>query len=70
MNNNDNYGGYILSLLNKTRFVKNWCDGKYKERSIIIYGNNGLGKSMLSEYILKNFIIIKIDIESCKKLTL
>jgi hypothetical protein len=65
---NDNYGEDILTILNKKRFIKQWIDGKYKEKSISIYGNDGIGKTYLSEYILKNFIIIKIDIESCKKL--
>ena len=51
MIHDNNYGGYILSLLNKTRFVKSWCGGKYKEKSIIIYGDAGLGKSFLSDYI-------------------
>tara|TARA_Y100000389_G_scaffold198139_1_gene234090 strand:+ start:1987 stop:3204 length:1218 start_codon:yes stop_codon:yes gene_type:complete len=65
---NDKYGGEILSILNKKRFVKQWVEGKYKEKQIIIYGKHGIGKTFLSEYILKDFITIKIDIESCKKI--
>jgi hypothetical protein len=65
---NDNYGEDILTILNKKRFIKQWINGKYKEKSISIYGSDGIGKSYLSEYILKDFVVIKIDIESCKKL--
>ena len=64
----DNYGSEIITILNKKRFVKQWIDGKYKEKPIIIYGKHGVGKTFLSEYILKDFITIKIDIESCKKI--
>ena len=65
----DNYGEDILKILNKKRFIKEWIDGKYKEKSISIYGSDGIGKTYLSDYILKDFVIIKIDIESCKKIS-
>lgn len=65
----DNYGEEILTLLNKKNFVKKWIKGKYKEKPITIYGSHGIGKTMLSEYILKDFITIKIDVESCKKIS-
>ena len=62
----ENYGEHILSLLNKKRFIKQWLNGKYSEKPIIIYGNSGIGKTSLTDYILKDFIKITIDIEFCK----
>jgi len=62
----DNYGEYILSLLNKKRFVKQWLTGKYYEKPIIIYGISGIGKTSLNDHILKDFIKITIDIEFCR----
>jgi hypothetical protein len=65
----ENYGEYILSILNKKRFVKQWLDGKYLEKPIIIYGESGIGKTSLVDYILKDFIKITIDIEFCRNNT-
>jgi hypothetical protein len=62
----ENYGEHILSLLNKKRFIKQWLNSKYSEKPIIIYGNSGIGKTSLTDYILKDFIKITIDIEFCK----
>ena len=62
----ENYGEYILSILNKKRFVKQWIEGKYLEKPIILYGENGIGKTSLVDYILKDFIKITIDIGFCK----
>ena len=62
----ENYGGHILSLLNKKRFIKQWLNGKYSEKSIIIYGQSGIGKTSLADYIFKEFIKITVDIEFCK----
>jgi len=62
----ENYGEHILSLLNKKRFIKQWLNGKYSEKSIIIYGQSGIGKTSLVDYIFKDFIKITVDIEFCK----
>jgi len=62
----ENYGEHILSLLNKKRFIKQWLNGKCSEKPIIIYGNSGIGKTSLVDYILKDFIKITIDIEFCR----
>ena len=56
----------ILKIIYKKQFVKQWINGKYKENPLIIYGDNGCGKSILAEYILKEYTIIKIDIEFCR----
>ena len=56
----------ILKIIYKKQFVKQWINGKYKEKPLIIYGDNGSGKSILAEYILKDYTIIKIDIEFCR----
>ena len=62
----ENYGEHILSLLNKKRFIKQWLNGKYSEKPIIIYGQSGIGKTSLVDYIFKDFIKITVDIEFCK----
>ena len=56
----------ILKKIYKKQFVNQWINGKYKEKPLIIYGDNGSGKSILAEYILKDYTIIKIDIEFCR----
>ena len=56
----------ILRIIYKKQFVKQWINGKYKEKPLIIYGDNGFGKSVLAEYILKDYTTIKIDIEFCR----
>ena len=56
----------ILKIIYKKQFVKQWINGKYKEKPLIIYGDNGCGKSILAEYILKDYTVIKIDIEFCR----
>ena len=56
----------ILKIIYKKQFVNQWINGKYKEKPLIIYGDNGSGKSILAEYILKDYTIIKIDIEFCR----
>lgn len=56
----------ILKIIYKKQFVKQWINEKYREKPLIIYGDNGSGKSILAEYILKDYTIIKIDIEFCK----
>lgn len=62
----DNYGDYILSLLNKKRFIKQWIDTKYQDKPLIIYGNSGIGKTSLANHIFKDFIPITINIDFCK----
>jgi len=63
----DNYGDYILGIINKKNFIKKWKDCTYKEKPLIIYGNAGIGKTKLVEHITSGFIPIKIDIDFCKK---
>ena len=62
----DNYGDYILSLLNKKIFIKQWIDKKYQDKPLILYGNSGIGKTFLANYILRDFIPITINIDFCK----
>ena len=63
------YSENILSLLNKKTFVKQWIKEKYKQKPIIIYGKQGIGKTTLANYILKDFIILNVNIDFCKNKT-
>ena len=57
---------YILEILRKDDFIHQWIQGKYKEKPLIIYGCNGVGKTSLANYILQSFIKIEINIDFCK----
>ena len=57
---------FIINKLNKKTFLNKWINGLYKEKSIIIHGKPGTGKSTLANYILKDFTIIKIDLDFYK----
>ena len=61
------YSEYILKLINKDKFIKEWIKEKYREKSIIIYGKPGTGKTTIANFILKDFKIININIDFCKK---
>ena len=57
---------YILEILRKKIFIQQWINGKYKEKPLIIYGNTGIGKTSLANYILRDFIKIDVNIDFCK----
>jgi len=56
----------LIHRLNKKKFLNQWINNDYQKNPLLIYGNHGLFKSSLAEYILKDHSIIKIDIEFCK----
>ena len=56
----------LIDLLNKKDFINNWLNNGYQKNPLLIYGNHGLFKSSLAEYILKDYSIIKVDLEFCK----
>jgi len=56
----------LINHINKKEIINDWLNNGYKNNILMINGNNGLFKSALSEYILKEHSIIKIDIENCK----
>ena len=58
---------YILKITDNTQVVKKWTEGGYKQKPLIILGNNGFGKSCLANYVLRNYVNILISISSCKK---
>jgi predicted AAA+ superfamily ATPase len=66
---NISHSEYVLKQLKKYKFVKEWINGKYKEKPLIIYGTSGVGKTSLAEYILKDFTKVVINVESCKNIT-
>ena len=58
---------YVLEILNKKKNIDNWILNDYKKKALIIYGNNGIGKTSLANYILRDFITITINIDFCKQ---
>ena len=58
---------YILQITDNTQLVKKWLDKGYKKKPLVILGNNGVGKSFLAKYIIRNYVNILISISSCKK---
>jgi len=58
---------YVLELLNKKKNIDNWILNDYKKKALIIYGNNGIGKTSLANYILRDFTTITINIDFCKQ---
>ena len=58
---------YILRITDNTQHIKKWQNAKYKEKPLIILGNNGIGKTHIAEYILKKYVRLSISINSCKK---
>ena len=62
----DTRSEYVLKLLHKKTFINQWINGKYKEKPLIIYGDAGIGKTSLANYILKDFIKVEINIDFCK----
>ena len=63
---NENLFIDLLNKLNKKNDIDEWLHSKYKIKPLIIYGNSGLFKSSLSNYILRNLSKVIIDIEFCK----
>lgn len=57
---------HVVKLLHKKNFINQWIKGKYKDKSLIIYGSPGIGKTSLANYILRDFIKIEINIDFCK----
>ena len=56
----------LLHILHKETFIKHWINKDYKTKPLLIYGNSGIFKSTLADYIIKDYSNIKIDIEFCK----
>tara|TARA_B100001123_G_C15210865_1_gene987199 strand:- start:227 stop:1462 length:1236 start_codon:yes stop_codon:yes gene_type:complete len=60
-------GEYILYLLGKEEFITQWINGGFKEKPIVILGENGSGKTTFANHIIKDFDNISITIDFCKK---
>jgi len=56
----------IIDLFNKKSFLDDWLDFKYKEKSLVIYGIPGSGKSTIADYILKDWVKVYIKSDFCK----
>jgi len=63
---NEQFSEEILKIIHKKTFINEWRKKKFREKPLIIFGNNGTGKSFLADYILNDTTVIKIDIEFCK----
>ena len=60
-------GEYIIHLLGKEYFFTQWTNGGFKEKPIVILGENGTGKPTLANHIIKAFDNISVSIDFCKK---
>ena len=58
---------YILEITDNTQHVKKWLEKEYKTKPLIIFGDNGIGKTHIAEYILKKYVKLYISINLCKK---
>ena len=56
----------IIDLFNKKSFLDDWLNFKYKEKSLVIYGSPGSGKSTIADYILKDWVKVYIKSDFCK----
>jgi hypothetical protein len=56
----------ILHKLHKEEFINTWLQSDYKKKPLFIYGDPGVCKTSLSNYILRDYSKIKIDIGFCK----
>ena len=56
----------LIKIIDKPKIINNWLNNGYRDKMLMINGNNGLFKSSLSEHILTDYSVIKIDIEKCK----
>lgn len=57
---------YIIDLHNKKTFIEEWVQYRYKEKSLYISGNPGIGKTTIANYILKDWIKIYVKSDLCK----
>ena len=57
----------ILSITHKQTLVNHWIRDKWKEKPLLIYGNDGLFKTSLAHYILKEYSVISINDEFLKQ---
>ena len=64
----DTHSEYVLEQLCKRNLINQWIKEKYKEKPLIIYGLSGIGKTSLAKFILREFITIEINIESCRSI--
>jgi len=66
---NEDMCEYIINLFNKRTFINEWLSHKYKEKSLYIYGNPGIGKTTIANYILKDWVKLHIKSDFCKSST-
>lgn len=57
----------ILSIAHKQTLVNHWIRDKWKEKPLLIYGNDGLFKTSFAHYILKEYSVISINDEFLKQ---
>lgn len=57
----------IIKILNKQKEINNWIKTEYKQKPLLIYGNSGLCKTTIANYILKDYTKIYIDLSFCKE---
>ena len=63
---NEDMCRYIIDLHNKKTFIEEWLKYRYKEKSLYISGNPGIGKTTIANYILKDWVKIYVKSDLCK----
>lgn len=58
---NHSFSEMIIKILHKKTFINSWKKTRWKEKPIVIYGENGQGKTHLAEYILKDMSFLTIN---------
>ena len=56
----------IINSFNKKTFINEWLSYKYKEKSLVLYGLPGTGKTTIADYILKDWVKVYIKSDFCR----
>ncbi len=63
---NESMSKYIINILEIENKINEWLLSGYKNTPLVIYGDNGTGKTQLANYILRDWVRIVVNIEMCK----
>jgi hypothetical protein len=58
---------YVINTLGYRDIIKQWLDSNYKKKPLVIYGNPGSLKTTIANYILKDWVKVRVNIENSKK---
>ena len=58
---NHSFSEMMIKILHKKTFINSWKKARWREKPIVIYGENGQGKTHLAEYILKDMSFLTVN---------